>query len=228
MDNASILAQLIVSISVISVWVFRYDNIVLEFKQYDISNLLRNIVGASKISLATILILGIWYTELLVVSSLLMAFLMICAQFYHIKVKNPLIKYVPSFLLLVLSLFIAAVNYGLVQLMDLNILLVVFSALSFIFYGITSFFSKRMVSEYARWGYSNQRILLGCMQLLGGIGLLIGLTNSVLLSVASFLLTFMMITAVLVRIKIKDSLINMFPAVFYTCLNFIILYNSLI
>ena len=228
MDNASILAQLIVSISVISVWVFRYDNIVLEFKQYGISNLLRNIVGASKISLATILILGIWHTELLLVSSLLMAFLMICAQFYHIKVKNPLIKYVPSFLLLVLSLFIAAVNYGLVQLMDLNILLVVFSALSFIFYGINSFFSKRMVSEYARWGYSNQRILLGCMQLLGGIGLLVGLTNSVLLSVASFLLTFMMITAVLVRIKIKDSLINMFPAVFYTVLNFIILYNSLI
>ncbi len=107
--------------------------------------------------------------------------------------------------------------------MDLNIIILVFSALSFIFYGITSFFSKRMVSEYARWGYSNQRILLGCMQLLGGIGLLVGLTNSVLLSVASFLLTFMMITAVLVRIKIKDSLINMFPAVFYTVLNFIIL-----
>jgi len=114
MDNASIVAQLIVSISVISVWVFRFDNIVLEFKQYGLSNLIRNIVGASKISIATILILGIWYSELLVVSSLLMAFLMVCAQFYHIKVKNPLLKYVPSFLLLVLSLFIAAVNYGLV------------------------------------------------------------------------------------------------------------------
>ena len=112
--------------------------------------------------------------------------------------------------------------------MDLNIVLLLFSAVSFIFYGITSFFSKRMVSEYARWGYSKHRILLGCMQLLGGIGLLIGITNSILLSVASFLLTFMMITAVFVRIKIKDSLINMFPAVFYTVLNFIILYNSLI
>ena len=96
--------------------------------------------------------------------------------------------------------------------MDLNIVLLIFSAVSFIFYGITSFFSKRMVSEYARWGYSKHRILLGCMQLLGGIGLLIGITNSTLLSVASFLLTFMMITAVFVRIKIKDSLINMFPA----------------
>ena len=114
MDNASIVAQLIVSISVISVWVFRYNNIVLEFKQYGISNLTRNIVGASKISLATILILGVWYKELLVVSSLLMAFLMICAQFYHIKVRNPWLKYIPSFILLLLSLFIAAVNYGLV------------------------------------------------------------------------------------------------------------------
>ena len=112
--------------------------------------------------------------------------------------------------------------------MDLNTLLVVFSALSFIFYGINSFFSNRMVSEYARWGYSDHRILLGCIQLLGGIGLLIGITNSVLLSVTSFLLTFMMITAIFVRVKIKDSLINMFPAVFYTGLNFIILYNSLI
>ena len=114
MENASILAQLIVTISVISVWIFRYNNIVLEFKQYGISDLLRNIVGASKISLATILIFGIWYAEVLVISSLLMAFLMICAQFYHIKVKNPWLKYVPSFVLLVLSLFIAAVNYGLI------------------------------------------------------------------------------------------------------------------
>lgn len=114
MENASILAQLIVTISVISVWVFRYNNIVLEFKQYGISDLLRNIVGASKIALATVLVLGIWYKEFLVTASLLMAFLMICAQFYHIKVKNPWLKYVPSFVLLVLCLFIATVNSGLI------------------------------------------------------------------------------------------------------------------
>jgi len=70
--------------------------------------------------------------------------------------------------------------------MDLNLSLLLFSAVSFIFYGISSFFSKRMLSEYARWGYKNQRILLGCLQLLGGVGLLIGITNTVLLSVASF------------------------------------------
>ena len=84
-----------------------------------------------------------------------------------------------------------------------------------------------MLSEYARWGYKNQRVLLGCLQLLGGAGLLIGIVNPILLSVASFLLTFMMITAIFVRIKIKDSAVQMLPATFYTVLNFIILYNSL-
>ena len=79
--------------------------------------------------------------------------------------------------------------------MDLNLSILLFSAISFIFYGITSFFSKRMLSEYARWGYKNQRILLGCLQLLGGVGLLVGIINSTLLIIASFLLTFMMITA---------------------------------
>ncbi|MDA9335052.1 DoxX family protein [Flavobacteriaceae bacterium] len=110
--------------------------------------------------------------------------------------------------------------------MDLNLSILLFSAISFIFYGITSFFSKRMLSEYARWGYKNQRILLGCLQLLGGVGLIVGIINSTLLIIASFLLTFMMITAVFVRIKIKDNIVQMFPAIFYTVLNFIILYNS--
>ena len=113
MENLSILAQLIVSISVIIVWVFRRDNISIEFKQYGLSNLLQNIVGALKISLATILILGVWYEELLTTSSLFMAFLMICAQYFHIKVSNPWHKFMPSIALLVLCLFIAATNYGL-------------------------------------------------------------------------------------------------------------------
>ena len=68
MENLSIIAQLIVSISIIIVWIFRYENIVIEFKDYGYPDLLRNVVGAAKISLATILILGIWYEELLFVS----------------------------------------------------------------------------------------------------------------------------------------------------------------
>ena len=113
MENIAILVQLIIAISILIVWVFRFDNIVVEFKQYDISDLVRSMVGASKIALATLLIVGIFYKEVVFISALLMAFLMVCAQIAHIKVKNPLSKYIPSFLLLILSLFVAAVDYGL-------------------------------------------------------------------------------------------------------------------
>ena len=113
MENIATLAQLIIAVSILIVWVFRFDNIVIEFKQYGLSDLIRSMVGASKIALATLLVVGIFYKEVVFISALLMAFLMVCAQIAHIKVKNPLSKYIPSFLLLILSLFVAAVDYGL-------------------------------------------------------------------------------------------------------------------
>ena len=113
MENIVILAKLTIALSILIVWVFRFDNIVTEFKQYGLSDLVRSMVGASKISLATLLVVGIFYKKVVFISALLMAFLMICAQIAHIKIRNPFIKYIPSFLLLVLSLFIAAVDYGL-------------------------------------------------------------------------------------------------------------------
>lgn len=113
MENLTVYAQMIIAISIVIVWVFRFDNIVKEFKQYGLSDLVRSMVGAAKISLATLLVVGIFYQKVVFVSSLLMAFLMVCALLAHIKVRNPFKKYIPSFLLLVLSLFVAAVDYGL-------------------------------------------------------------------------------------------------------------------
>lgn len=111
--NLSIAAQIIIAVSIIVVWVFRFDNIVKEFKQYGISDLLRNMVGASKIAISTLLIAGIWYPSLVLIPALLMALLMLAAQVAHIRAKNPFIKYVPSFFLLILSLFVAYVHSGL-------------------------------------------------------------------------------------------------------------------
>ena len=90
------------------------ENIIIEFKKYGISDTIRDIVGALKISLATILILGIKYNEFLILSSLFMAFLMICAQYFHFKAKNPFNKFIPSLSLLILCLFIAAKNLTLI------------------------------------------------------------------------------------------------------------------
>ena len=84
-----------------------------------------------------------------------------------------------------------------------------------------------MILEYDRWGYKKLRKIIASLQFLGGLGLLVGLRFSLLLTIVSALLTLMMIIAVYVRIRIKDNVINTLPAILYTILNFIIFYNSL-
>ncbi|MDQ3016329.1 MAG: DoxX family protein [Bacteroidota bacterium] len=114
MVNLSVVAQLIVAISVIFVWVFRFEKIVKEFHQYGLSDLTRTIVGSTKIVLATLLVTGIWYPSLVLIPALLMAFLMLSAQYFHYKVNNPWQKRMPSLFLLLLCLFIAAVSLNLI------------------------------------------------------------------------------------------------------------------
>tara|TARA_B110000483_G_C18129235_1_gene516942 strand:+ start:879 stop:1214 length:336 start_codon:yes stop_codon:yes gene_type:complete len=106
MENL-ITPQILVAISVIYVWTFRFHNVKKEFKQFGLSDLSRNIIGATKISLSTLLIVGIWYSSLVLIPAILMAIFMIGAQYFHFKIRDPFIKYLPSLVLLVLSAFIA-------------------------------------------------------------------------------------------------------------------------
>ena len=101
------LAQLTVAISVAYVWIFRFDNVIKEFKQFGLSDLTRNVVGATKIALATLLVAGIWYSSLVFIPAVLMGLLMIGAQYFHFKISNPFIKHLPSLILLILSALIA-------------------------------------------------------------------------------------------------------------------------
>jgi len=110
LPTLAIASQLVIAISIIIVWVFRFDNIVLEFKQYGLNTLTRSMVGASKLVLATLLVVGVWYPELVLIPSLIMAFLMIAAQYFHFKVNNPFQKRIPALFLLILCLFVAAVS----------------------------------------------------------------------------------------------------------------------
>lgn len=99
--------QVILGLAVIYVWVFRFDNVVKEFKQFGISDLTRNFVGASKIALATLIITGIWHSSLVQIPAILMGLFMIAAQYFHFKIKNPFIKHLPSLVLLILAAIIA-------------------------------------------------------------------------------------------------------------------------
>ena len=107
MEDLIILAQAIVAFSVYYVWIFRFHNVLKEFKSFGLSDLTRNLVGASKITLSTLLIVGIWFPTFIFIPSLLMAGFMISAQFFHFKIKNTFIKHLPSLVLLILSLIIA-------------------------------------------------------------------------------------------------------------------------
>ena len=107
MEYLSQICQITVAISVLFVWVFRFHNVLKEFKQFGLSDVTRNLVGASKIALSTLLIVGIWDTNLVLIPSILMGFFMIVSQYFHFKVKNSFIKHLPSLFLLILSAFIA-------------------------------------------------------------------------------------------------------------------------
>lgn len=107
MENLIKLAQVTIAISVAYVWVFRFHNVVKEFNLFGLSDLTRNLIGATKISLSTLLVVGIWHSSLVFVPSVLMGLLMIGAQYFHFKISNPFIKHLPSLILLILCAFIA-------------------------------------------------------------------------------------------------------------------------
>ncbi len=106
-------------------------------------------------------------------------------------------------------------------------LVIIFTGISFIIYGYSSFISRRMKSEYARWGYSGQRKVIGSLQFLGGIGLILGLQIDVLLITTSFCFIMMMTMAIFIRIKIKDNITEILPAITYLFLSILIFYNSI-
>jgi hypothetical protein len=107
MNNFLILIQLTLGLSVAYVWTFRYFNVVKEFTLFGLSDLTRNLVGVSKVALATLIITGIWYPSLVQIPAVLMGLFMVAAQYFHFSVKNPLVKHIPSLILLALSAILA-------------------------------------------------------------------------------------------------------------------------
>lgn len=105
--NLTIVCQLIVAISVLIVWIFRFHNVEKEFNQFGLSITIRSAVGASKIALATLLLVGICQPCYAFYSSIFMGLFMLSAQYFHFKVKNPFKQRVPSLVFLLLCVFIA-------------------------------------------------------------------------------------------------------------------------
>ncbi len=98
-------------------------------------------------------------------------------------------------------------------------ILALVSAAAFLYYGMTTFFSRKTKDEFARLGQNRFRILIGFLQLAGVFGILIGLYSPLLGGLATMGISTLMLLAVVVRIRNRDKLLQTLPAFFYLCLN---------
>lgn len=114
LETITILAQIAVAASVAFVWILRMHNVEKEFNQFGLSLKVRSFVGFAKTSLATMLVLGLWYPDLTLYGAVGMAFFMAAAQYFHWNAGNPIIQKVPSLTLLILSVFIALSASGVI------------------------------------------------------------------------------------------------------------------
>jgi hypothetical protein len=101
--------KITVLVSVLFVWVVRYDNVVLEFKQFGLPDWLRDFVGILKISFVIMLLKSEIGFVLLGAGGIVI--LMLAALFTHFRIKNPISKMLPSFTLMTFSLIIFLANY---------------------------------------------------------------------------------------------------------------------
>lgn len=110
--------------------------------------------------------------------------------------------------------------------MSLLTILIIISGLVFLFYGVVCCFSLKMHNEFKRFGLPKFAIFIGVLEILGGLGLLVGLKIPVILLLSSGGLALLMLLGVSVRIKIKDSILLSTPAFVLMLLNLYIFVAS--
>jgi hypothetical protein len=117
METIKISIQIIIALSIYNVWIIRPKKSTIwrggnaksmseEFETYGLPDWSMKLVGFLKISLATLLLAGIFASNLIVIGALGIAILMIGAIAMHIKIKDELKKSLPAFTFLVLSLLV--------------------------------------------------------------------------------------------------------------------------
>jgi hypothetical protein len=84
-----------------------------------------------------------------------------------------------------------------------------------------------MKNEFQRFGLEKMATFVIVLEIIGAVGLLVGLLNTPILLVASGGLAALMFLGVLVRIKVKDSVWVSLPAAFFMAVNAYIFYKAL-
>ncbi len=118
LEISVIIAQVVIAMGIYNVWILRFSqatewrgadskNMKDEFSTYGLSPIVMIIVGFLKIFLATLLFAGIWFPFLTRPAALGLAILMLGAILMHLKVRDPIKKFLPASIMFVLCLFVA-------------------------------------------------------------------------------------------------------------------------
>jgi hypothetical protein len=103
-------------------------------------------------------------------------------------------------------------------------ILCIVSGISFLVFGSLILSTRHMEEEFERYGLSRFRKLVGLLELLGGLGILLGLHFKILLLVSSLGLSLLMVLGVVTRLRVKDSFLETTPAGVLGLINMFIFY----
>lgn len=113
METLKIILQLIVGLGILNVWLLRFSkkttyrggnagSMKEEFKAYGLPETMVYIVGFIKVSLAIMLIAGIWIESLVDPAAIGMAVMMVGAIIMHLKIKDSFKQTLPALTLLII------------------------------------------------------------------------------------------------------------------------------
>ena len=109
----------------------------------------------------------------------------------------------------------------------MTLILTYLSGLSFIFYGCMILMTSHMIKEFERYGMSRFRLLTGALELLGGLGLIVGLYFKPIFLLASLGLAVLMLMGTVTRIRVKDRAVEIIPAFILMLINFYLFYSQI-
>lgn len=100
------------------------------------------------------------------------------------------------------------------------------SGVSFLYYGLHCIFSSKMKDEFERYGLLHLRVFVGLLEVLGGLGVFLGIAWTPIMAPAAFGLSLLMALGLGVRVRVGDGPTQMFPAAFLLLLNLLLVYLS--
>lgn len=106
--------QIIIAMVLVNVWLVRFHkptkyrgggavNMADEFAAYGLPKWFMYLVGAGKIFIAALMIIGFWVPMVVYPASALLVLLMIGAVAMHVKIRDPFIRAVPALIMLAMA-----------------------------------------------------------------------------------------------------------------------------